>query len=79
MEANELRKLINEVGGEIQDKLEPLPYRRNRNSYAHIYGMIREITGTTYSEAEEGIIVSILEIIRQSPNISIDDMKSRLK
>jgi len=79
MTKEKLRDLINEVGKEIQDKLTPLSYRKTRNAYAHIYGMIKEITGTTYSESNPDLVISILEIIRNQPNISHDDLRKQLE
>lgn len=70
----ELKNLIAEVGAEIQSQLDPLPHRRQRNAYAHIYGAIKDLCGDTYSEADPAKVVAIVEAIRRNPNANYEQI-----
>lgn len=70
----ELKNLIAEVGAEIQPKLDPLPGRRQRNAYAHIYGAVRDLCGDTYSKAEPQKVIAVVEAIRRNPNASYEEI-----
>lgn len=71
----QIRKLIEQVGGEIQDKLSPLPYRKKRNAYAHIYGAINSILGCTYAEADPDEVEALVKYIHKNPNASHQYMR----
>ena len=66
--SEELKKLVQEVGAEIQSKLDPIPGRKDRISYAHIFGMIQTLCGDTYSKADPKKVKAVVEAIRQNPN-----------
>ena len=70
--SEELKKLIQDVGIEIQPKLEPKPGYPVRNAYAHIFGVIKEICQVSYSGANPDQVRAIVEAIRRSPNDKLD-------
>lgn len=67
---DQLKELIKEVGAEIQPKLDPLPYRKERNAYAHIHGAINQLLGSSYNEADAGQVEALVNYIRDNPNAS---------
>lgn len=70
--SEDLKKLIQDVGAEIQPALLPKPGYPVRNAFAHIFGMVKEICNATYSEANPDQVRAIIEAIRRDPNGKLD-------
>ena len=70
--SEDLKKLIQDVGTEIQPKLLPKPGYPVRNAFAHIFGVVREICQVSYSEANPEQVKAIVEAVRRNPNDKLD-------
>jgi hypothetical protein len=71
--SKELREEILELGARIQPLLDPLPTRKDRIAYAHIFGVIKELCQTSYKEADPRKVRAILKAIEQNPNASLKE------
>ena len=77
--SSRIKRLVGEVGKRIESKLDPHPMHAKRNPYAHIYGVIKNVTGVTYTETDEETCVKILKLVLKYPNDTSEEIKQRLE